>query len=296
KLKIMNKNNDIVSTLPNLPIISSHEHKWETIQFAYCTQSAFSIPEHHSSDHSICINAGKVVRLEQKIEGKLITIDSVPGDIAIYPAHSSQSFAWDKDAEFLLITLKSDLLGKLGYELYQSDNVEIIPQLGSLFDPLIQQIALALKTSLEIKEINNRLYADSMGNALALHLLSHYSNRSYKIKPHNHQLSQTQLKQVVEYIDSNLDRDLSLAQLAAVIQLSEYYFARLFKQTTGITPHKYHIKCRVERAKKLLLQGINISEVAQTVGFCSQAHLNYHFKRNVGATPKHFLRSLKVGK
>ncbi|NET35646.1 MAG: helix-turn-helix transcriptional regulator [Cyanothece sp. SIO1E1] len=65
----------------------------------------------------------------------------------------------------------------------------------------------------------------------------------------------------------------------------------LAKQSMGIPPHQYHIQCRVERAKQLLRQGeLAIAEIAQTVGFASQGHLNYHFKRLTGLTPKGFMQ------
>jgi AraC family transcriptional regulator len=61
----------------------------------------------------------------------------------------------------------------------------------------------------------------------------------------------------------------------------------LFKQSTGLTPHQYVIQCRVERAKQLLLQGeLTIADIAYRVGFANQSHLNRHFKRLFGVTPK----------
>lgn len=287
---ISNNEDPIIPLLPRLPVVSSASSEWKSLQFACCHQPAFAIPEHNSNHHRICINGGKVVRLKQKVEGKAKTIDSIPSDIGIYPAYHAQSFSWDREAEFWLIALEPKLISNLGYELYQSNNIELIPQLDSLFDPLIKQIALALKTTLETDSFGSKLYADSMANALAVHILSRYSNCSRKVPASKSKLSQQQLSQVVDYIDSNLDRDISLAQLATIAKLSEFHFGRLFKQTTGIPPHQYHLQLRVERAKQLLLQGIAIAEVAQKVGFSSQGHLNYHFKRRVGLTPKQFLK------
>jgi AraC family transcriptional regulator len=284
------QDDSIISLLPRLPVISSVNSLWESLQIACCQEPAFTIPEHSPTHHSICINGGKVVKLEQKIESKINVINSVPGDIGIYPAYYNQSFTWDQEAEFWLISLEPTLLSNLGYELYQTNNVELIPQLDSLFDPLIEQIALALKTTLETDGLGSRLYADSMGNALAVHLLSRYSNRSRQIPSSNGKLSQQQLSQVVDYIHGNLDQEITLLELSALVQLSEFHFGRLFKETTGIAPHQYHLKCRVERAKQLLLQGMAIAQVAQSVGFSSQGHLNYHFKRRMGVTPKHFLK------
>lgn len=73
--------------------------------------------------------------------------------------------------------------------------------------------------------------------------------------------------------------------------MSPNYFSRLFKETTGITPHQYVIRCRVEEAQDLLRQGkLSIAEIATQVGFVDQSHLNRHFKRLVGVTPKTFLK------
>lgn len=285
-----NDDGEIISLLPRLPFLSSANCQWTTLQIACCREPPLTIPEHQSNYHSICINGGKVVQLEQKIEGKVKVTNSVPSDLSIYPAHLTQSFSWNREAEFWLIYLQPKLISNLGYELYQTNHVELIPQLDSLFDPLIKQIALALKTTLETDGMGSILYADSMANALAVHLLSQYSNRSRNLQTCNSKLSQQQLTQVVDYINSNLDQEITLGKLAALVQLSEFHFGRLFKKTTGISPHQYHLQCRVERAKNLLSQGMMIAQVAQKVGFSSQGHLNYHFKRKVGLTPKQFLQ------
>ena len=73
--------------------------------------------------------------------------------------------------------------------------------------------------------------------------------------------------------------------------MSPTYFSRLFKETTGITPHQYVIRCRIDRAKNLLQQGkLSIAEIAKEVGFVDQSHLHRHFKRLVGVTPKKYLQ------
>lgn len=82
---------------------------------------------------------------------------------------------------------------------------------------------------------------------------------------------------------------LRLHELANLVQMSSHYFSLLFKQSMGLTPHQYVIRTRVDRAKKLLLKGeMLIVDIAQTVGFANQSHLNLHFKCLVGLTPKQF--------
>jgi AraC family transcriptional regulator len=141
---------------------------------------------------------------------------------------------------------------------------------------------------LENNPQGSRLYAETMANALAVHLLQHYSARQPILRDYNGGLSRHQLRQVIDYINGHLDRDLGLAELAKIVQMSPHYFTRLFKQSTGLTPHQYVIHRRVERAKELLLNGeLTIAEVAYSVGFANQSHLNRHLKRRLGVTPRY---------
>jgi AraC family transcriptional regulator len=278
--------NDEQIKLP-LPILSSFDANWDNIGLAYFRQSAYSIPESKSSQHIICMNAGKSILLEQKIDGRFEAERSQPGDMSIYPAHLWLTASWLEEAEFLQLYLEPSFLEHINYELYGCDRVELLPQ--SFLDPLIQNIALALKTTLESNSFASRLYVDSMTQALGVHLLAHYSNIKYPLFSYKKGLSKQQLQLTIDYIQDHLDRDVSLAELAILVRLSCYHFARLFKQSTGYSPHQYHIQCRIDRAKQLLKkEELSIANIAQIVGFANQGHLNYHFKRLVGITPRKF--------
>lgn len=100
-------------------------------------------------------------------------------------------------------------------------------------------------------------------------------------------LTHNQWEQVNDYISTHLDRDLSLIEIAQVINISPTYFASLFKCATGISPHQYVIQRRVERAKLMLSKtDLAIADIALRVGFSSQSHLTQQFKRFTGMTPK----------
>ncbi len=287
---ISDANNALLSVLPEVPIASSQATGWDKIQLAHYRQPPHILPEISSPHHTICINIGGPVLFEHVVDGHIKTIHSETGDIGLYPANFKQSVQWDRETEFLQLYLEPTLLIGASYESFRCDRIEIPPRL-TFSDPLIYNMGLALLTALETDGVQSRLYAESMANALAVHLLSRYSTQERAIQHFVPKLSRQNLQQVIDYINEHLEHNLSLAELAAVVQLSSYHFAHLFKQTTGVSPHQYHIRCRVQRAKQLLLtKDVTIAQVAHAVCFASQGHLNYHFKRVVGMTPKAFLQ------
>nr|WP_242038700.1 AraC family transcriptional regulator [Chroococcidiopsis sp. [FACHB-1243]] len=115
------------------------------------------------------------------------------------------------------------------------------------------------------------------------------------IAPKHSGLTATQLRQAIDYVQAHLDRNLSLAQIAAAISISPTYFSRLFKRATGSSPHQYVIQQRVERAKVLLkTTDLAIANIALQVGFSSQSHLTHHFKHLTGVTPKQVSKITRI--
>ena len=101
------------------------------------------------------------------------------------------------------------------------------------------------------------------------------------------------LQRVISYINENLQEPLSLAELAGIAKLSPHHFATVFKASTGMSPHRYVIEKRLERARDLLRRNQHsISEIAYAVGFSSQSHLTAHFRQTAGLTPRGFRQSL----
>ena len=116
-----------------------------------------------------------------------------------------------------------------------------------------------------------------------IHLLRRYLTVTHQ----NSSLTHTQVQQAIDYIHTHLDRELSLVEIAEVVNISPTYFASLFKRATETSPHQYVIRQRVERAKMILLKtDLTISDIALQVGFSSQSHLTQQFKRFTGMTPK----------
>ncbi|MGW6707532.1 helix-turn-helix domain-containing protein [Streptomyces sp. NPDC054956] len=94
-----------------------------------------------------------------------------------------------------------------------------------------------------------------------------------------------------ELLDARTRAGLSLHEAAATLHAHSTHLIRCFKQTYGLPPHAYLTGKRIEHARRLLLDGHRPAEVATTVGFHDQAHLNRHFTRHVGTTPARYQRT-----
>jgi AraC family transcriptional regulator len=116
--------------------------------------------------------------------------------------------------------------------------------------------------------------------------------RHFAVQPPRGGLSAGALRRVCEFVESHLEDDINLEALAAEARLSVYHFARGFKLSTGVSPHRYVLEQRVKRARQLLVQtDLPLSAIASAVGFFDQGHFSRQFRSLVGTTPSGFRRT-----
>ena len=99
----------------------------------------------------------------------------------------------------------------------------------------------------------------------------------------------SRLRRVTDYISDHLDQELTLVQLGAVVCMSPFHFARLFQRSTGVSPHQFVVRTRIERALTLLAaREPSIGEIARVVGFRTPSHFSMVFHRITGTTPRDY--------
>lgn len=275
--------------LPQPPLLSSGKTLWRGISLDQLLLAPGETPEYALLEFVLTINLGQGFQVERILDKKSQIGFMFTGAVAICPMHTPQAIRWDRNTHILSLNLEHELLTRNAVEVLDTEQFELIPHLITQ-DALIHQIGLGLKTQLQTNDVNSRLYAESAATFLAVHLLQNYSTRKSIVKAYAGGLPQQKLRQATEYIQEHLAQEISLNELAEYLGISRYYFCRLFKQSTGLSPYQYVIQQRVERAKQLLLKGkLSISAIAIACGFTHQSHLNRHFKRLTGVTPKMLL-------
>jgi len=273
--------------LPCPPLLSSQSLQWQGLYMQSHHQPTWKTPEYSYTQHMLLIHtAEQVVQAERLLDGRRQTEQLANGSVAIVPATAAHQVSWNQENTFTLLFLEPNQLAQVAHETVNGDRVELMPQFA-MPDPLIHTIGQALQAEMAANGLGSRLFVDSLTTALSIHLLRHYSTLTRTITSENRSLTHTQVQQAIDYIHIHLERDLSLAEIASVVNISPTYFASLFKRAMGISPHQYVIQQRVEQAKFMLLKtDLAIVDIASKVGFSSQSHLTQQFKRLTGMTPK----------
>lgn len=224
----------------------------------------------------------------------------IAGSVEVFSGNTHQERALDGSiSESVNVLLDESIVkraaNEVGVELAQ---LEILDSLHAR-DPQVGQLLLSFLSEVKSDSLGGELYTQSLATALAVHLLREHSSLGERKKKEfdygQHQggeaggLSARALKAATDYIGDYLASEITLQGIARQANLSERHFSRLFKESTGLSPHQYVIRERVEKARSLLMStDLSVGEVAISCGFSHQGHLARHFVRQVGTSPTRF--------
>ena len=250
--------------------------------------------EHVNDCHevSVVLNGALKTSKFNSVGRNIVTANRGP-NVCVTPAGQSISAEWNGKLDHLGMFLNASFVSQTAAENGFSPNVEFA-EIYTKQDPLIQNLGLALLETADHPDQLGSLFADSLIQTLTLHLLSNYTQTAPAPVVSSGGLSGYRLNRVVEFIDANLENDISLADLAAVADLSAFHFSRAFRKSTGKTPQQYVMQQRLERAKLLLARpDLPIVEVSLRSGFKNQSHFTSWFRKYTNFTPK-LWRDLKL--
>jgi AraC family transcriptional regulator len=240
----------------------------------------------------VLLQQGPPVTVEIKDGTRYVSRRIMPGQVFLRPWKVRTSARCRETTEFVLVSLEPSFMGAACGGQVDTETFELSIQNG-IDDRFVEGVCLALRDEVQRGGGSGRLYSESLAVSLAVHLASRYARQGGVSSRDGDQLPSRAVRRAMEYINDYLNQDLSLTRIAEAVGLSAFHFSRLFKRATGLSPHQYVVRQRVERARQLLMRsGLSLAEIALEVGFCDQSHLTLHFKRVCGTTPKVYLNQV----
>lgn len=231
-------------------------------------------------------------RIRRRVDGARTEVaDLLPRRFGMIPSDRSSTWQVDGNPEVQLVYLRRDTIDELAIDEFDTDprDVRFEPRLG-FDDPVLEPLVVALLDAarLGVRLPMSGLWADHVVRVVGLELLSRHSNVASRPSGKS-DLTRSRLHTTCDYIEANLDADLSLASIANAVGARPHRLARDFRDRTGVPLHQYVLGRRVARAAQLLRIGdAPIAMVALDCGFADQSHLTTAFRRRTGITPGTF--------
>ncbi|MEL7444239.1 MAG: AraC family transcriptional regulator [Pseudomonadota bacterium] len=217
---------------------------------------------------------------------RMVQRSLVPGSITVSPTGSTiLARTGDVNTEFLAFSFRQEMVTQALDDCQASPgDIRILPDLQH---PESVSLGRALRTFLMNAGGRNELYGETLSLAILLNVIATLRKPSSR---RANGFGREQICMVCDYIDANLDGQLALSDLSALLDVSVYHFSRGFRKAIGMSAHQYVLERRLTRARELLSGDQPLAEVAYAVGFSSQAHMTDVFRKHIGVTPGRYRR------
>lgn len=234
--------------------------------------------------HVLCLHMGSPVPVSYRAGRYERQGTRLHGQFCVVPAGSSTRWTLTAPATSLLLRLNPSLMRDAAEDLrLQADLAPAI----HIRDPQVERIGWMMQAEEQDGHPGGRIFADSLASALAARLLAlqTLASRRPAAQPAR-ALPAWQLRAVQDYVEANLDQDLTLDELAAIAGFSISHFKELFRHAAGMPVHRFVLARRVERARQLLGEGrLTNTEIALEAGFAHPSHMARCVRQFTGQAP-----------
>jgi AraC family transcriptional regulator len=261
------------------------------VNLFYTCEQSFNLDYDCNISNELNCNEESLVK--QHFYNQTESCSVIPGSIIVIPPAIFARINWLQSLDFAVLILKSSAREQAVRELnLQFDSVKSKPQFEQ-FDSLGYTLisSLFLEIDCDLQEYD--FYTATLLKTLTIHLFQKYT--SLLIQPSENLNIPPKIKQAIAYIQENIDRKLYIEEIAAVVNISKYYFCKLFRKSMGISPYQYLLQEKIEYSKNLLQFDLQLSlaEISLRCGFASQSHFSKCFRRYTGTTPKAYRGQLR---
>lgn len=228
---------------------------------------------------------------EVRFGTKSIRAPSVTGGITIAPRGFGGRFDCDGRPVASNVFVSRERLQRCADAMGWARTAELLPRLN-FADPKLFAILALIGAEAREGGPHSRLYLETLLDLLCVQLLRDHSAFSSQTVTSGTGLRPRQVRQVTDYMNVHLDEAVALQQLADLLGLSRFYFCTAFRKATGLTPHQWLVRIRMERAQELLADGrLTVTDVALAVGYQTPSSFTQAFRAAVGVTPSAYRAS-----
>jgi AraC family transcriptional regulator len=264
------------------PALSSGD-TWKGMRLDQVTLPPAEEQEGYFPYHALVLYDGPPLELETASPGENLRVSEVRrGAVTIVPAGVAYRARWAAPIEMTVVRLSPGGPDSLMPETQRG----LVRLVVGAEDELVRELVLALRAEAKKGAAGSELYAEAMGSALAAHLFHRYGT---PLPPQKGGLPRRRVQELTDYVKAHLAGSLHLPELAGLTGLSVRQFARAFKESTSLTPHRFVLHCRIERAKLLLATtNLPVRAIAAACGFISQSRFTAAFRRLTRGTPSEY--------
>ena len=274
-----------VPIVAQAPLLSSSQIPWEGVLLEEHSTATQQTQLRHIRTVFLVLHTGASLRQEWRNAGKFHTTLTTTGSVHLLTPGAERSLTHRDQLDCIVLSIEPSYLHRALEDSLLSERVELVERLA-LEDPQIERLGRALLAETKAGAPTGGLFGQSIATGLAVYLAQRYSSSPPTLRRHRDGMPTTRLNRVLEYIAAKLHEDLSLAALAQIAGMNLYYFSRLFKQSTGRSPHRYVLEQRITRAQQFLRSSdMTIFEASVRTGFADQGHFAKVFCRFVGVSP-----------
>ena len=277
----------------NVILASSHQRGWRSpLVFEVHRMANHEYGEHRTVGHQLMINLGGAVRFGWLEDGRRRESEFRNEQICIQSDGDSNAPRWRGELTFATASIKPPMIEALLGAAVPA--CEVFPKRHCLAAETPAAFARVLAG--ELLSPTEPLYAETLAMAFVLHLLATHGRAGRKHLAPKGKLGALQLRAVVELVRARLAEGPTLEGMARAAGYSPFQFARLFKATTGLPPHRFVRAMRLERACRLLSDDSELADVALKTGFYDQAHFTNAFRQQFGIAPAAYVKQRRTRK
>lgn len=261
-------------------------HQFDGFSLYYSAAAPLVWLERSSQQVMVLIPLGEMpLELTVSFPGQAQVVEFAHPKVGIIPPQQSFSFRLFQAQPLMILGLDLPSLLQTNPEV-GLEQQPLVGQYG-IQDSVLPFVAAVLRDRHLDQSPDSKIYCRALVVFLSIHLITTYRPKKISPKIPKAKPTDNRLDQIFHYIDENLDQELKVALLAERAELSSPHFCRIFKKSTGLSPHRYILLQRINKAKKLLESStINLSDIALQCGFYDQSHFNLQFRNFTGMTPK----------